>query len=946
MVFRIHRFRDWKIRTKLVAISLTLIIFPLFFGAYLSLQRFTHAMQEYAELDLENVVTGILEITQAQYSLMERDVISGLKEAHFVLRSYADFVTVYPNRLINLLAVSPSMKELREINVPLWSIGPQSITLDAQVVDQIRKISGTLPSILQRLPENHLIVISTSLPKEDGTRAVGVLIPAESAIARTVLEGNRYVGRLNVANSWYLVAMEPLSDFQGRIIGAVSTALREQLESALKQSILKIRVGETGYAYVLDSNGALVIHPAKEGENIINDKDPSGFEFIRAIVSRAPTLPPRTVGTIRYPWMNPELGETKPRMKIVKYVYFSPWDWTIAAGSYEDEIFYAVKQTRSFIIFVAIASLMVAVILSLVMARFLSQPILKLTEVTGRMARGDLNHSVDIDRADEIGILARSFNLMANQVRDNTKTLEQMVEKRTEELRESREKYRELSHLLNNILESSTEYSIIATDLEGTILEYNSGSARIFGWSKAEMVGTKGLSLTMGNGERDGALLLALARQVMKQGATEREMVRRRKNGELFPVHSIITALKNPEGKIFGFLEIARDISEKKRLEKELWDTKEYLENILESTPDGVVTTDPKGKITYVNRGMEDILGIPKEQLIGTHISRFYLNGIDEARKIMKILRERERHRNYEITMVVEKDGHERRTIPILTSNALLKDEKGQVIGTIGIFKDLSEQKKLEEQLRRTMANLIQASKMRALGDLVSGVAHELNNPLMASITLLHVIDENMSPDDSNRRRLEVIKQCNQRIAKIVNQLREFSRQSRFEILSVDVTEAIENVLTITSQQLMNHNIRVVRQLHPDLPRVMGDSNQLEQVFLNLISNARDAMENARDKTLTIETISHPVIGDVEIKITDTGTGIPREIIDKIFDPFFTTKKISKGTGLGLSICYSIIQLHGGKIEVESEVGRGSTFRILLPIPDKGDPDGKKDSGS
>ncbi|MBW2305430.1 MAG: Cache 3/Cache 2 fusion domain-containing protein [Deltaproteobacteria bacterium] len=945
MKLRIRKFRDWKIRTKLVAISLTLIIFPLLFGAYLSLQRFTRAMQEYAELDLENVVTGIKELAQAKQILFEQDVIKDLKVARHILSHYADFVTIHPDRTAKVRVLNPPPGERQEITVPFWSIGSQPITLDSRIAEQTHDLTGSHMLILQRLPDDGMLVLSTSLKREDGTPAVGILIPAKSDITRTVLEGKRYVGRFNVANTWYLAAVEPFRDSGGLIIGAIGAVIKEQLETALKRSILKIRVGETGYAYVLDNTGTLVIHPAKEGKNIISDRDPDGFEFIRAMVTRAPRLSPGSVGTIRYPWMNPELGDTRPRMKIVKYAYFQPWEWIIAAGSYEDEIFYAVRQTRSFIFFVAITSLLVAIALSLVLARFLSRPILKLTEVTGRMAGGDLSQSVDIDSGDEIGLLARSFNLMANQVRDHTTTLEKMVEKRTEELRESREKYRNLSHLLNNILESSTEYSIIATDMSGNILEYNSGSARIFGWSKAEMIGIKGIPMTLRDEDRDSDLIRTLARKVMKQGVTEQEMIRRRKNGETFPVNSIITALRNTEGKIYGFLEIARDISEKKRLEKELWDTKEYLENILESTPDGVVTTDPKGIITYVNRGMEAMIGWPKERLIGVHISRFYLNGIDEARNIMKILRERERHRNYEITMVVEGNGRKRRIIPILTSNALLKDETGQIIGTMGVFKDLSEQKKLEEQLRRTMATLIQAGKMRALGDLVAGVAHELNNPLMASTTLLHVIDENMPRDDPNRKRLEVIEQCNKRIGKIVSQLRDFSRQSRFEFLSVDVNKAFENVLTMTSQQLMNHNIRVVKRFQPDLPRVMGDGNQLEQVFLNLISNARDAMENAAKKTLTIETRARPENGTVEVTIKDSGCGIPRENMDKIFDPFFSTKEVGKGTGLGLSICYSIIELHGGKIEVDSRVGRGSRFRIFLPIPEEGDTDGEKDSG-
>jgi len=199
----------------------------------------------------------------------------------------------------------------------------------------------------------------------------------------------------------------------------------------------------------------------------------------------------------------------------------------------------------------------------------------------------------------------------------------------------------------------------------------------------------------------------------------------------------------------------------------------------------------------------------------------------------------------------------------------------------------------------------------------------------------LHVIGENLKEGDENRRRVELIQKCNERIAKIINHLRDFSRQSKFEFRHVEVSEPIENALLITAQQLLSHNIRIIKNFQPDLPKIWADANQLEQVFLNLISNAKDAMERvSRKGELTISTalIHHDGWEDVEVAVKDTGIGIPEENAEKIFEPFFSTKEVGKGTGLGLSICYGIIEAHGGRIEVESKVGEGTTFRVILPV--------------
>jgi two-component system NtrC family sensor kinase len=422
-------------------------------------------------------------------------------------------------------------------------------------------------------------------------------------------------------------------------------------------------------------------------------------------------------------------------------------------------------------------------------------------------------------------------------------------------------------------------------------------------------------------------------------------MDRVKKSGDRFPAHSIVTAIKDNSGKTTGFVEIVRDLTRRRTLERELRETKEFLENIMESSVDGIVTTDLKGKITYQNRAMEEMLGYPREELLGDHISRIYLKGMEQAHDVMRLLRTVERAENYEME-VKTKDGE---VLAILTSLFLLRDEDGRLLGTAGIFKDITEQKRLEAKLKAAQFRLVEASKMRALGELVAGVAHELNNPLMASKTILHVISKNLPKDSPERERLKLVTKCNDRIEKIVDHLRDFSRQSKPEFLDLDIRQPIEDALLITGQQLLDHNISIVRELSEDLPRIYGDTSQLEQVFLNLISNARDAMDmGTGEKVLTIRSFlsdeESPL--SVVVSLQDTGVGIPEENMTKVMEPFFSTKPVGQGTGLGLSICFGIIESHGGRLEIKSLIGKGTEVKVFLPVkePGKEEWNGKTDS--
>ncbi len=274
--------------------------------------------------------------------------------------------------------------------------------------------------------------------------------------------------------------------------------------------------------------------------------------------------------------------------------------------------------------------------------------------------------------------------------------------------------------------------------------------------------------------------------------------------------------------------------------------------------------------------------------------------------------------------------------------------------------------KRAYEKLKDTQSQLIQSGKLASIGELASGVAHELNQPLMVIRGKAQLIQRKIRSHKTNANelseQLEPINRNTKRMMNIINHLRTFSRQSQSEFKPVDVNKVIEDSFLMVDEQLKLRNIEAEINMGVRLPKVKGDANQLEQVVLNMITNARDAIE-ARDEgrgtsdeerrmkddstngqneyrgrleiiTRMLETDNRQSKDFIEILITDNGGGIPADKVEKIFDPFFTTKEVGKGTGLGLSISYGIIKDHKGEIEVAETGQDGSTFRIRLPIDD------------
>jgi len=456
---------------------------------------------------------------------------------------------------------------------------------------------------------------------------------------------------------------------------------------------------------------------------------------------------------------------------------------------------------------------------------------------------------------------------------------------------------------------------------------FDKGAANLFGYTPEEAKDRHLPELTFSKEDQNSHFFEHIVERVRIEGWAEERLFRQHKSGRLFPAISAITCLKHFTDQCEGILEITLDVPSLSKLEKELKSSKSFLENILASSIDAVVTTDIKGHITYVNRAFKELIGLPGHQIIGKHISLYYKDGIDQARRIMDKLRQFGRMRDYEFDIKVED-----RIVPIRTSDTLLYDDCGEIVGTMGVFQDITARKKLSEKLSATQAELIQAVKMRALGDLVTGVAHEINNPLMASDTFLYLLERETEDNPELKKRVLLLKECNRKIERIVKKLKEFSRHSEFEFTAMEVNDAVSSVLAITRQQFLNQGIELDLRLSESLPRVWCDKNQIEQVLLNLMSNARDAMEGSSQKVLTVQTDLRQKGQQVEIKVTDSGVGMTAEQIEQIFNPFFTTKDSDKSIGLGLSISYQIIDAHQGKIEVKSELNKGTTFIVSLPV--------------
>jgi len=522
-----------------------------------------------------------------------------------------------------------------------------------------------------------------------------------------------------------------------------------------------------------------------------------------------------------------------------------------------------------------------------------------------------------------VSALTYNFEATRQRFQEGMEQEKSKLQREKDKLAEAEEKYR-------TILES-IEDGYYEMDMAGDLTFFNDSLCRIHGYSRDELMGMNNRRYT------DPETLHELHEtfdKITRSGRpdTAFDWGIIRKDGAKRCLEASASLMKDQADHKIGFRGILRDVTEKKQTESELIHTKNFLKNIVDSSIDGIISTDLDGQVIYTSPRSTSIMGYGQEEVIGKKVSSFYAQGQQDAKAIMKALSEKGELRDYELKLMAK--GGE--LIDINVSGSLLIDEKGEVIGTLGIFRDITEKNELILQLQRVQ-------KLEALGTLAGGIAHNFNNLLMGIMGNTSLMLLETGSTHPNFERLKTIEKQVQSGSKLTAQLLGYAREGQYEIKPINLNQLVGE--TSDTFGTARKEIEVQQDCADELFGIEADEGQIEQVLLNLYVNAADAMAGGGVMSLKTMNVTHENMKDkpymvkpgnyVLLTVADSGTGMDKKTMERIFEPFFTTKGLGKGTGLGLASVYGIIKAHGGYIDVNSDKGRGTTFSIYLPASER-----------
>ncbi len=456
--------------------------------------------------------------------------------------------------------------------------------------------------------------------------------------------------------------------------------------------------------------------------------------------------------------------------------------------------------------------------------------------------------------------------------------------------------------------------AVIVTGLDRRVLAVNQAAADLLGWQVTDLVG----QLTADHVAAAERQHVAEQEDRVFAGEAQRyeTKVLNHETGEERDV-AVSSGPFRVDDELIGTVATLRDITEPKRAQDTLSRSEARYRNLVESASDAIVTLDANGRFTTVNHAAEIISGYRREELVGQWFAPM-LSDDELPKALAHFQKALAGETGLFETQFYRKDG-EGRTISV-TYSTPQRDEE-----VLCLIRDVTDQKMLQEQL-------IQSEKMSAIGQLVSGVAHELNNPLagISAFAQLLLAEKRFPPDQ--RTAAETIYSEARRASRIVQNLLTFARQHKAEKGPAAINQVLDDTLELRGYELRVRGIDVRREYDEALPDTMGDAHQLQQVFLNLITNAEQAMERAEGRHHRLTVRTRRAGEAIRIEIEDTGGGVPPNLLERIFNPFFTTKPTGHGTGLGLSISLGIVREHEGRIWAENAAQGGARFVVELPV--------------
>jgi len=485
--------------------------------------------------------------------------------------------------------------------------------------------------------------------------------------------------------------------------------------------------------------------------------------------------------------------------------------------------------------------------------------------------------------------------------------------------------------------------AVMLMDSQGNFRFVNKTFEETFGYTSEEVLGNPAGMLSPGVSRAQPD-----AREVMEETIQEgwRGVVKRvKKSGEELDVDLTVTPVRNQEGDAMGVIVVAQDITERKRAEEALREAEDRYRLIFENASDAIITFSLDNKIISMNPEAEKMTGYSQKELVG-QLATVYLTPAS-AQLVEDAMRRWQAGERQPRTLECEgvrKDGV---IVPFEGRTQFIRDEAGTPVGYQGIFRDITERKRAEAERRDLEIRALAQSKLATLGEVATGVAHEINQPLTYISSMIQAFQEDISLNDldmqKGQARLAESSRQVARITSIVDHLRTFGRREDTEMTEVNLAEVLDSTMLLVGEKIRLRNIELERLVDDDLPPVWGNASQLEQVYINLFQNSIDALTETNSAKITVAIHSLPDKGRVVLAFSDNGVGIPPAYVEKVFDPFFTTKQEGEGTGLGLSIIYGIIMDHRGTIACESTYTKGTTITINLPRmaikPGKGVPE-------
>ena len=478
------------------------------------------------------------------------------------------------------------------------------------------------------------------------------------------------------------------------------------------------------------------------------------------------------------------------------------------------------------------------------------------------------------------------------------------------------------------LVNAVTDYAIYMLDPQGYVATWNAGARRFKGYEAEEIIGEH-YSRFFTDEDRAARLPWKALEIAAREGRFEAEGWRVRKDGKRFWANAVLDPIRDEQGELIGFAKITRNISDKKEAERQLFESEQRFRMLVQGVRDyAIYMLDTQGRVTNWNTGAANIKGYSEAEIVGQHFSRFYTPE-DQARgEPERALETAVREGKYENeAWRVRKDGTRFWASVVLDP---IYDRHGELVGFAKVTRDITERRQANLELEEARAALAQSQKLQALGELTGGIAHDFNN-LMTVIRGSADLLRRVNLDEEKRERyLQAIIETADRAADLTSQLLAFSRRQalRPEVIDINVRlDALGEVLSRT----LDGQVTVELDLAPDLWPIEVDATQLETALLNAAFNARDAMPEGGRLTISARNMPSDDGDCISIALTDTGQGMPEDVVSRAFEPFFTTKPVGKGTGLGLSQIHGFAAQSGGKAEIESAPGEGTTIWILLP---------------